>query len=127
MPKVLIVDDNEADRDIIGRRLERSGFSPCMAVDAPSAISLAGSERPDLILMDISLGVLDGWEAIKRIKSDRATADIPIIVLTAYPLESDAQRSAKAGCEDFDTKPIHLPRLLGKINACLAKGHRATK
>lgn len=120
MRKVLIVEDNEMDRDLLGRRLTRSGFSLCSAVDAPSGISLAVTEHPDVILMDLSLGEMDGWEAIQRIRSNPATADIPIIVLTAYPLERDRAKSAESGCEDFDTKPIDLPRLLSKVNACLA-------
>ena len=120
MPKILLVEDNEIDRDVLGRRLQRGGFNLCLAVDAPSGISLACAERPDLILMDLSLGEMDGWEAMRRIKSNPTTADIPIIVLTSHPLARDRARSAEVGCEDFDTKPVDLPRLLRKINTCLA-------
>jgi CheY-like chemotaxis protein len=120
MPKILLVEDNEIDRDVLGRRLTRSGFDLCFAVDAPAGISLAAAERPDVILMDLSLGDMDGWEAMRRIKSNPATAATPIIVLTSHPLERDHARSAEVGCQDFDTKPVDLPRLLAKINACLA-------
>jgi CheY-like chemotaxis protein len=120
MTKILLVEDNEIDRDVLGRRLKRGGFDLCFAVDAPSGIALAGVERPDVILMDLSLGEMDGWEAMRRIRSNPATAGIPIIVLTSHPLARDRARSAEVGCEDFDTKPVDLARLLGKINACLA-------
>ncbi|MGO8919939.1 MAG: response regulator [Stellaceae bacterium] len=119
MPKILLVEDNEMNRDMLGRRLKRHGFELCFAVDAPSGISMASAELPDLILMDIALGEMDGWEATRRIKSNPATAEIPIIALTAHALASDRDRSVEVGCADFDTKPVDLPRLLGKINACL--------
>jgi CheY-like chemotaxis protein len=125
MPKVLIVEDNEMDRDMLGRRLTRKGFNLCCAVDAPAGISLASTELPDVILMDLSLGEMDGWEAIHCIRSNPATANIPIIVLTSHPLERDRAKSVESGCKDFDTKPVDLPRLLSKINACLATGHTA--
>jgi CheY-like chemotaxis protein len=120
MAKILLVEDNEMNRDMLGRRLQRHGFILCFALDAPSGIVMAGSERPDLILMDIALGEMDGWEATRRIKANPATARIPIIALTAHALASDRDKSVEVGCADFDTKPVDLPRLLGKINACLA-------
>jgi two-component system, cell cycle response regulator DivK len=121
MPKILLVEDNEMNRDMLGRRLQRHGFELCFAVDAPSGISMASTERPDLILMDIALGEMDGWEATRRIKSNAATARIPIIALTAHALASDRDKSVEVGCVDFDTKPVDMPRLLGKISACFAK------
>ena len=119
MPKILLVEDNEMNRDMLGRRLQRQGFTMCYAADAPSGIAMAGSERPDLILMDIALGEMDGWEATRRIKADPATARVPIIALTAHALASDRDKSVEVGCADFDTKPVDMPRLLGKIKACL--------
>lgn len=120
MPKVLIVEDNELNRDMLGRRLVRRGFSVCTAVDGPSGVAAAARERPDLILMDISLGHMDGWEATRLIRADPATAGIPVIALTARAFETDRERSLQAGCDDFDTKPVDLVRLIGKIEACLA-------
>jgi two-component system, cell cycle response regulator DivK len=122
MPKILLVEDNEMNRDMLGRRLQRHGFQLCFAIDAPSGISMASAELPDLILMDIALGEMDGWEATRRIKANPATAEIPIIALTAHALASDRDKSVEVGCADFDTKPVDLPRLLGKINACLGQG-----
>ena len=119
MPKILLVEDNEMNRDMLGRRLKRHGFELCFATDAPSGISMASDELPDVILMDIALGEMDGWEATRRIKSNPATAAIPIIALTAHALASDRDKSVEVGCADFDTKPVDLPRLLHKINACL--------
>jgi two-component system, cell cycle response regulator DivK len=121
MPKILLVEDNEMNRDMLGRRLQRQGFDLCFAVDALGGISMANTERPDLILMDIALGEMDGWEATRRIKSNPATAQIPIIALTAHALASDRDKSVAVGCADFDTKPVDMPRLLGKISACFAK------
>ena len=121
MPKILLVEDNEMNRDMLGRRLQRHGFELCFAVDAPSGIAMASTEQPDLILMDIALGEMDGWEATRRIKSNPATAEIPIIALTAHALASDRDKSVEVGCADFDTKPVDMPRLLAKINACLGK------
>ena len=120
MPKILLVEDNEMNRDMLGRRLQRHGFELCFAVDAPNGIAMAKKELPDLILMDIALGEMDGWEATRRIKANPQTAGIPIIALTAHALASDRDMSVTVGCADFDTKPVDLPRLLGKINACLA-------
>ena len=120
MAKILLVEDNEMNRDMLGRRLQRHGFQLCFAIDAPSGITMADEEMPDVILMDIALGEMDGWEATRRIKANPKTARIPIIALTAHALASDRDKSVSVGCADFDTKPVDLPRLLGKINACLA-------
>jgi CheY-like chemotaxis protein len=119
MSKILLVEDNEMNRDMLGRRLRRSGFCVCVAIDGPSGVMMAASEAPDLILMDVALGEMDGWEATRLIKADPKTAGIPIIALTAHALASDRETSVTVGCADFDTKPVDLPRLLGKINACL--------
>jgi len=120
MSVVLIVEDNPINRDVLGRRLERRGFNIRFAEDGPSGISLARSLRPDVILMDIGLGEMDGWEATRRIKADPETSGIPIIALTASAFESDREKSFAAGCCDFDTKPVDLARLLGKIEKSLA-------
>ena len=121
MPKLLLVEDNEANRDMLTRRLVRRGFTVVCAVDGPSAVTSALQEQPDLILMDVALGeAMDGWQATLAIKAAKETARIPIIALTAQALASDRARSVEVGCSDFDTKPIDLPRLLGKINASLA-------
>jgi CheY-like chemotaxis protein len=119
MPKILLVEDNEMNRDMLTRRLQRQGFEVCCAADGPAGVAMAAGERPDLILMDVALGAMDGWEATTLIKRGRETAAIPVIALTAHALSSDRARSVEVGCADFDTKPIDLPRLLGKINACL--------
>ena len=121
MPKILLVEDNEMNRDMLGRRLQRHGFAVCFAIDGPSGVSMAADEVPDLILMDVALGdLMDGWEATRRIKTDPRTAAIPIIALTAHALASDRDKSVEVGCAEYDTKPVDLPRLLGKINACLS-------
>jgi CheY-like chemotaxis protein len=121
MPKLLLVEDNEANRDMLSRRLVRRGFEVVCAIDGPSAVTSALREQPDLILMDVALGeTMDGWQATLAIKAARETARIPIIALTAHALETDRARSVEVGCCDFDTKPVDLPRLLGKINASLA-------
>ncbi len=119
MPKILLVEDNAMNRDMLTRRLQRHGFAVCSAVDGPEGVAMASQERPDLILMDVALGAMDGWEATGLIKARPATAGIPIIALTAHALASDRQKSIDVGCADFDTKPIDMPRLLEKINACL--------
>jgi CheY-like chemotaxis protein len=108
------------NRDVLTRRLQRHGYSIFCAEDGPSGITAAERELPDLILMDIALGDMDGWEATQRIKATPATAEIPIIALTAHALASDRQRSIEVGCAGFETKPVDLPRLLSKIEACLA-------
>ena len=119
MTKILLVEDNEMNRDMLGRRLQRNGFTVCFAVDGPSGVSLASQEMPDLILMDVALGEMDGWEATRLIKGNPRTAQIPIIALTAHALASDRETSVTVGCAEFDTKPVDMPRLLGKIKACL--------
>ena len=121
MPKILLVEDNEMNRDMLTRRLERQGFEVCCAPDGPTGVAMAESERPDLILMDVALGEMDGWEATTLIRARPSTADIPIIALTAHALASDRDRSIEVGCVDFDTKPIDMPRLLQKINTCLGQ------
>jgi CheY-like chemotaxis protein len=128
MTKILLVEDNEMNRDMLGRRLQRHGFAVCFAIDGASGVSMAADEVPDLILMDVALGdLMDGWEATRRIKTDPRTAAIPIIALTAHALASDRDKSVEVGCAEYDTKPVDLPRLLGKINACLsaARSQRA--
>ena len=119
MTKILLVEDNEMNRDMLGRRLQRLGFTVCFAVDGPAGVMMAESEAPDLILMDVALGDMDGWEATRLIKANPETRSIPIIALTAHALASDRDTSVKVGCVDFDTKPVDLPRLLGKIRGCL--------
>jgi CheY-like chemotaxis protein len=121
MPRILLVEDNELNRDMLGRRLERRGHAVLLALDGQQALDLARAERPDLILMDLSLPVLDGWEATRRLKADAALRGIPVIALTAHAMASDEAGARAAGCDDFDTKPIELPRLLGKIEALLAR------
>lgn len=122
MTKILLVEDNEMNRDMLGRRLQRQGFAVCFAIDGPSGVRMAQDEMPDLILMDVALGDMDGWEATRRIKANATTAAIPIIALTAHALASDRAKSVEVGCAEFDTKPVDLPRLLGKIKACLPLG-----
>lgn len=119
MPKILLVEDNEMNRDMLSRRLVRNGFDVIMAVNGQEGVELAASQSPDLILMDMSLPVLDGWSATQQLKGDPATAGIPVIALTAHAMESDREKALAAGCDDFDTKPIELPRLLEKMKALL--------
>ena len=121
MKKILLVEDNEMNRDMLSRRLVRNGFEVIMAVDGEQGVLMARSERPDLILMDMSLPVLDGWEATRRVRAGEVTAAIPIIALTAHAMSGDREKAIEAGCNDYDTKPIEMPRLLGKINALLAR------
>ena len=115
MPRILIVEDNEMNRDMLSRRLIRRGFEVLIAVDGLAGVEMTTSELPDLVLMDMSLPVIDGWEATRRIKADPATATIPVIALTAHAMEGDRERAIEAGCDDYDTKPIELERLTGKI------------
>lgn len=122
MPKILLVEDNEMNRDMLSRRLVRNGFEVVMAVDGGQGVAMAASEKPDLILMDMSLPVMDGWETTRRVKADAATSAIPVIALTAHALVEDRERAKAAGCDDFDTKPVELPRLLEKINRLLSQG-----
>jgi CheY-like chemotaxis protein len=119
MAKILLVEDNEMNRDMLSRRLERKGFTVVVAIDGAEGLAKARTEMPDVILMDMSLPVLDGWEATRRLKADDATRRIPVIALTAHAMASDEQKAREAGCDDFDTKPIELTRLLGKIQARL--------
>lgn len=119
MPKILLVEDEEMNRDMLGRRLGRKGFDVLFAVDGQQAIDQAIAHAPDLILMDMSLPVLDGWEATRRLKASEATSKIPVIALTAHAMAGDREKAIEAGCDDYDTKPIELQRLLGKIKAHL--------
>ena len=120
MPRLLLVEDNELNRDMLSRRLARKGYAVSIAVDGGAGVEMARAEQPDLVLMDMSLPVLDGWEATRRLKADPATAGIPIIALTAHAMSGDEARCREAGCDDFDTKPVELQRLLGKIERHLA-------
>jgi two-component system cell cycle response regulator DivK len=117
--KILLVEDNEMNRDMLKRRLERKGFRVAVAVDGRQGLEMAASESPDLILMDMSLPELDGWEAARRLKADPASARIPLIALTAHAMAGDRQKALEAGCDDYDTKPVDLARLLEKIAALL--------
>ena len=126
MTKILLVEDNEDNRDMLGRRLIRRGFAVCYAADGPTGVHLADAELPDLILMDIALGDMDGWEATRLIKHNPRTMRIPVIALTAHALATDRKKSVEVGCIDYDTKPVDLPRLLGKIDACLASPPNVT-
>ncbi|MCW5944064.1 MAG: response regulator [Fimbriimonadaceae bacterium] len=119
MPKILLVEDNEMNRDMLSRRLERRGYEVVLAVDGGEGVDKAQSERPDLILMDMSLPVIDGWEATRRIKAQPELAAIPVIALTAHAMAGDREKAIEAGCDDYDTKPIELPRLLEKIEGLL--------
>ena len=121
MAKILLVEDNEMNRDMLSRRLIRNGFEVVMAIDGEQAIAMAESELPDLILMDMSLPVIDGWEATRRVKAAGATSTIPVIALTAHAMSGDREKTLNAGCDDYDTKPIEMPRLLGKIDALLRR------
>lgn len=119
--KILVVEDNYANRDMLMRRLQRHGFEVCVAVDGPHGVAMAASQRPDVILMDVALGAMDGWEATSLIKAQPETSNIPIIALTAHALATDRDKSIAVGCADFDTKPVDLVRLLGKIRGCLTQ------
>jgi CheY-like chemotaxis protein len=121
MAKVLLVEDNEMNRDMLSRRLERKGFEVVFAQDGSIAVDMATSEQPELILMDMSLPVLDGWEATRRIKKNPDTSSIPVIALTAHAMAGDREKALEVGCEDYDTKPVDFPRLLGKIDALIGK------
>ncbi|VCU69023.1 Polar-differentiation response regulator DivK [Pigmentiphaga humi] len=118
MTRILLVEDNPENRDMLSRRLLRRGFDVVLAADGGEAVAAAAT-LPDLILMDLNLPVIDGWEATRRIKADPATASIPIIALTAHAMSGDRKTALEAGCDDYDTKPIDLPRLLGKVQALL--------
>jgi CheY-like chemotaxis protein len=120
MAKILLVEDNEMNRDMLSRRLERRGHEVVCAVDGAEGLALAQREGPALILMDMSLPVVDGWEAARQLKADPATSSIPIIALTAHAMSDDRERALTAGCDDYDTKPVEFPRLVQKIDALLA-------
>jgi len=119
MPRILLVEDNEMNRDMLSRRLIRNGYEVVIAVDGQQAVEMAMSERPDRILMDMSLPVIDGWEATRRIKAEGATSKIPVIALTAHAMAGDREKAMEAGCDDYDTKPVEIARLLGKMAALL--------
>jgi CheY-like chemotaxis protein len=121
MAKILLVEDNELNRDMLSRRLARRGHDVAIAVDGRDGVAKARDERPEIILMDISLPEIDGWEATRLLRADATTASIPVIALTAHAMESDRTRSIEAGCDDYDTKPVELQRLLDKIDALLAR------
>ena len=117
MTKVLIVEDNEMNRDMLSRRLERRGFTVLIAVDGAEGVAMTKTELPAIVLMDMSLPVMNGWEATRAIRADDATASIPVIALTAHSMPGDREKAMEAGCDDYDTKPVDLPRLLAKMAA----------
>lgn len=121
MAKILLVEDNEMNRDMLSRRLERKGYKVVMAVDGGEGVSMARTAGVDLILMDMSLPVMDGWEATRQIKAAPETRAIPVIALTAHAMAGDRERALEAGCDDYDTKPIEFPRLMSKIESLLNK------
>lgn len=121
MAKILLVEDNEMNRDMLSRRLKRKGYEVVIAVDGGQGVAMSKTENPELILMDMSLPVLDGWEATRQIKSAPETASVPIIALTAHAMAGDRDKAMEAGCDDYDTKPIELPRLLTKMKTLLEK------
>ena len=120
MSKILLVEDNEMNRDMLSRRLIRKGYEVVVAVDGQAGVDMAASDLPDIILMDMSLPVIDGWEATRRIKASPATSGVPVIALTAHAMATDREKALEAGCDDYDTKPIDLQRLLGKIEDLIA-------
>jgi two-component system, cell cycle response regulator DivK len=121
LSRILLVEDNEANRDMLSRRLLRKGYEVLLAMDGGEGLAMAQSQSPDLILMDMSLPVVDGWEATRRLKAQAQTREIPVIALTAHAMSGDRQKALSAGCDDFDTKPVELPRLLTKIEALLQR------
>ena len=121
MTKILLIEDNDMNRDMLSRRLERKGYAVVLAVDGQQGVDMAAADPPALILMDMSLPVLDGWEATRRIKAAPQTKSIPVIALTAHAMAGDEQKAREAGCDDYDTKPIELPRLLAKIESFLSR------
>lgn len=124
MAKILLVEDNDMNRDMLSRRLQRRGYEVVIAVDGEQGVALARSEAPDLILMDMSLPVMDGWEATRQLKAASETKSTPIIALTAHAMAGDRDKALEAGCDDYDTKPIEMPRLLAKVEALLGKQAR---
>ena len=121
VPTILLVEDNEMNRDMLSRRLERAGYRVIIAVDGPRGIATARAEQPDLVLMDMSLPEIDGWEATRHLKQDPATRQIPIVALTAHAMVSDREKALQAGCDDYDTKPVDFARLLQKMTSILAR------
>ena len=121
MTKILLVEDNEMNRDMLSRRLLKRGFEVVTAVDGREGVDMASSASPDIILLDMSLPVMDGWEAARTLKADSSTASIPIIALTAHALTGDEQKALDAGCDAYDTKPVDFKRLLGKISSALGQ------
>lgn len=121
MTTILIVEDNEMNRDMLSRRLEKKGFQIILAVDGQGGIDAAAARRPDLILMDLSLPAVDGWQATQRLKADVALRQIPVIALSAHAMAADREKALRAGCDDFDTKPIDMTRLMAKIDALLTR------
>lgn len=121
MPRIVLVEDNEFNRDMLSRRLIKRGYEVLMAEDGQQGVELVRRERPDVVLMDMSLPVMDGWEATRTLKADESTRHIPVIALTAHAMLGDEDKARAAGCDDFDTKPVDLPRILGKIEAMLAR------
>ena len=124
MTRILLVEDDEMNRDMLSRRLTKRGYDVSIAVDGKEAVEIAGPLSPDLILMDLSLPGLDGWDAARLLKASPDTRDVPIIALTAHAMSDDRQKAIEAGCDDYDTKPIQLPRLLEKMRVLLNKGDR---
>ena len=122
MPRILLVEDNELNRDMLSRRLQRKGFEVVVALDGQQGVDMTRSEQPDLVLMDLSLPILDGWDATRSIKSDAETKHVPVIAITAHAMAGDKERAFEAGCDDYDTKPVDLTRLLVKIDALLQRG-----
>ncbi|GAB4136710.1 MAG: response regulator [Cyanobacteria bacterium J069] len=122
MPKILLVEDNEMNRDMLSRRLVRRGAEVLIAIDGAQGVEMAQAERPDLILMDMSLPVMDGWEATRTLKASATTKEIPIIALTAHAMAGDQEKCREAGCDDYDTKPVDFARLTSKIQAILGEG-----
>ena len=119
MSKILLVEDNEMNRDMLSRRLKRRGYEVSIAINGAQGVEMANSMAPDLILMDMSLPIMDGWEATKNIKADPTTQSIPVIALTAHAMSGDREKALQAGCDDYDTKPIELSRLIAKIKTFL--------
>ena len=126
MATILLVEDNEMNRDMLSRRLIRKGYAVILAEDGEEGIAMARSESPDLVLMVMSLPEIDGWEATRRLKADDTTRSIPVIALTAHAMAGDREKAMKAGCDDYETKPVDLPKLIEKIEACLRGPHEIT-
>jgi CheY-like chemotaxis protein len=127
MAKILLVEDNEMNRDMLSRRLIRRGYEVAVAVDGAQGVAMARSEKPDLVLMDLSLPGIDGWEATRRIKGGADTKHLPVIGLTAHAMAGDREKALEAGCDDYDTKPIELDRLIGKIESLLSNGAKSSR